>query len=419
MNRPFLPQSRTDSLAESVADSLAESPDHSLARSLPLAAPPAPPATAEDQPHGWTWQMKHAIRDQRQLLAAVGLAGHAQPATGLGRHVPASGVASGLASDLAAALPAETEFPCFVPPALLQRIVPGNPADPILRQVLPVAEETADAATPGYSRDPLAEFAAGVAAVERLEQGATLESPTASEALAPRQWIQKYSGRALLITTGACGVHCRYCFRRHFPYPAAPQQRTRWQPWLEPIAADPTIQEVILSGGDPLVLSDVSLERLLNGLRAIPHVRWLRIHSRMPVVIPQRVTRDFVELFPDFAAKVMVIHANHAQELDDEVAAAIARLRAAGFQVLNQAVLLRGVNDSVEALEGLCRRLVDCGVVPYYLHQLDRVQGAAHFEVTQAEGLQLLEALRRRLPGHAVPRYVQEIPGQPYKTVLA
>jgi EF-P beta-lysylation protein EpmB len=214
-------------------------------------------------------------------------------------------------------------------------------------------------------------------------------------------------------------VHCRYCFRRHFPYPAAPQQRTRWQPWLEPIAADSTIQEVILSGGDPLVLSDGSLERLLSGLRAIPHVRWLRIHSRMPVVIPQRVTREFVELFPAFSAKIMVIHANHAQELDDEVAAAIERLRIAGFQVLNQAVLLRGVNDSVEALEGLCRRLVDCGVVPYYLHQLDRVQGAAHFEVEPAVGLRLLEALRRRLPGHAVPRYVQEIPGQPYKAVLA
>ncbi len=407
MNRPFLPHSQTDSLDQAL--------DHSLPQSLPRAAQPAEPGTPEDDSRGWTWQMKHAIRDHRQLLAAVGLAGHAQPAAGLGRHVPAVGTTS----DSVAALPAEIEFPCFVPPALLQRIVPGNPADPILRQVLPVAEETADVATPGYSRDPLAEFASGVAAAERLEPGAALDLPLAVETPAPRQWIQKYSGRALLITTGACGVHCRYCFRRHFPYPAAPQQRTRWQPWLEPIAADPTIQEVILSGGDPLVLSDVSLERLLNGLRAIPHVRWLRIHSRMPVVIPQRVTRDFVELFPDFAAKVMVIHANHAQELDDEVAAAIERLRAAGFQVLNQAVLLRGVNDSVEALEGLCRRLVDCGVVPYYLHQLDRVQGAAHFEVTQAEGLQLLEGLRRRLPGHAVPRYVQEIPGQPYKTVLA
>jgi KamA family protein len=188
---------------------------------------------------------------------------------------------------------------------------------------------------------------------------------------------------------------------------------------LQPIAADRTISEVILSGGDPLVLSDRSLERLAQGLRAIPHVRWLRIHSRMPVVIPQRVTDAWLELWHGFAAKTMVIHANHANELDDRVARAVAMLRDGGFQVLNQAVLLRGVNDTVQALADLSRRLIDCGVTPYYLHQLDRVSGASHFEVPVAEGLQMVDQLRQQLPGYAVPRYVQEIPGELSKRVLA
>ncbi len=328
--------------------------------------------------------MKNAIRDSRRLLSALGLP-----------NVASEG------------LTGEASFPTFVPPALLSRIQSGNPADPILRQVLPVSAEEDPSIQAGFSPDPLAEFLPGSTAA--TEQGG----------VPSQKWIKKYQGRALLITTGACGVHCRYCFRRHYPYPAAPQQQTRWQPWLDPIIQDPSISEVILSGGDPLVLSDTSLERLIRGLQAIPHVRWLRIHSRMPVVIPQRITPELLQILSGFEARVMVIHANHAQEIDDQVAQAVQKMREQGFQVLNQAVLLRGVNDSLAALETLSRRLVSCGVVPYYLHQLDRVAGAAHFEVSVEEGRRLIEQLRQRLPGHAVPRYVQEIPGRPYKTILA
>jgi EF-P beta-lysylation protein EpmB len=331
-------------------------------------------------------QMKRAIRDSHQLVSAVGLA------DSLG--------------DSVIALP---RFPTFVPPSLLARIQSGNPDDPILRQVLPLIAEDDSQAQDGFLTDPLAEF--------RLAAESSDSSGPAPNR--QHQWIKKYHGRALLITTGACGVHCRYCFRRHFPYPAAPQQRTRWQPWLEPIAADASIREVILSGGDPLVLSDASLERLCRGLREIPHVRWIRIHSRMPVVIPQRVTAELLSLFEGFTSKTMVIHANHAQELDESVARAVADLRTSGFHVLNQAVLLKGVNDSVSALADLSCRLIECGVTPYYLHQLDRVRGAAHFEVPLAHGLELITQLRNQLPGYAIPRYVQEIPGQPSKTVLA
>ncbi len=330
--------------------------------------------------------MKQAIRNADQLLAAVGLS-----------HLIADTVA------------ANSKFPTFVPPALLTRIQPGDPFDPILRQVLPLTVEVDPQVQAGFSTDPLEEFRA-------LPDG---EVGDAELPGSERKWIKKYHGRALLITTGACGVNCRYCFRRHFPYPSAPQQRTRWQPWLEPIAADPSIREVILSGGDPLVLSDESLERLMVGLRQIPHVKWLRIHSRMPVVIPQRITPALLALFDGFAAKSIVIHANHANELDEAVARAVSELRGSGFNVLNQAVLLRGVNDSVEALAQLSCRLIEIGVTPYYLHQLDRVQGAAHFEVPIERGLQLITELRHQLPGYAVPRYVQEIPNRPSKTVLA
>lgn len=354
--------------------------------SLPLSSIADATERIVDSETSWTEQMKRAIRDSHQLLAAVGL--------------------SPDRDDSVARAP---KFPTFVPPALLARIRPGDPFDPILRQVLPLAAEDDPSVQAGFTTDPLAEFPA----LPTDSDASPQSSPS------QRTWIQKYQGRALLITTGACGVHCRYCFRRHFPYPSAPQQVTRWQPWLDPIMADPTVREVILSGGDPLVLSDASLERLMVGLREIPHVRWLRIHSRMPVVIPQRITPALLSLFSGFSAKTMVIHANHAHELDEQVARALADLRDRGFIVLNQAVLLRGVNDSVEALADLSCRLIDCGVTPYYLHQLDRVRGAAHFEVPVERGLQLITELRRRLPGYAIPRYVQEIPGQPSKTILA
>ncbi len=199
--------------------------------------------------------------------------------------------------------------------------------------------------------------------------------------------LQKYSGRALLVTTGACAVHCRYCFRRHYPYGEAPKSLAAWEPALAELAADRSLHEVLLSGGDPLVLVDEFLAQLAERLAGIAHLRRLRIHTRLPIVIPERVCDELLNwLTGTRLTPIVVVHANHAAELDENVAGALARLVDAGIVVLNQAVLLRGVNDSVGALAALCERLVDLRVIPYYLHALDPVAGAAHFEVPEHEG---------------------------------
>lgn len=288
------------------------------------------------------------------------------------------------------------DFAVFVPPAYLKRIRMGDPGDPLLRQVLPVGEE--QAVVEGYSRDPVG------------DASATLQAGV----------LQKYARRALLITTGACAVHCRYCFRRHFPYEQSPHSEAAWDQALASIAADETIREVILSGGDPLMLVDERLAMLTKKIAAIAHVTRLRIHTRLPIMVPSRIGDELLEwLTTGQLTPVMVIHANHAQELDDEVAAAMARLQQAGVMLLNQAVLLRGVNDSADAQAALSDRLIAIGVVPYYLHQLDRVAGAAHFEVPIDEGIRIVAALRTRLPGYAVPKYVQEVAGELSKVTLA
>jgi EF-P beta-lysylation protein EpmB len=287
-------------------------------------------------------------------------------------------------------------FPVFAPEGYIARMRHGDPDDPLLRQVLPLSEECA--AAPGFVRDPVDDESA---------------------ATAPGV-LRKYSGRVLLVTTGACAVHCRYCFRRHYPYETAPRGILAWQPALAQIAADRSIREVILSGGDPLNLVDEQLAALVQSLAQIPHLARLRIHTRLPVVIPERVCRAMLRwLTSTRLTPVVVIHANHAAELDASVAAAVRRIADAGAVLLNQSVLLRGVNDRLEALVDLSERLVDLRVIPYYLHQLDRVAGAAHFEVPLERGVQLIEQLRRKLPGYAVPRYVQERAGEPSKSVLA
>jgi len=273
---------------------------------------------------------------------------------------------------------------------------PGDARDPLLRQVLPLEEEQTSPA--GYSPDPVGDRAA-----------------TRSPGL-----LHKYHSRVLMVTTGACAVHCRYCFRRHFPYSQGPRSPEDWLPAIEQIAADGTLREVILSGGDPLTLVDSHLAELVARLAEIPHLKRLRVHTRLPIMIPERVTEELVDwLRGTRLTPVMIIHANHAAELDHSVATAIARLADAGIPLLNQSVLLRGVNDTVDALTELSERLVDLRVFPYYLHQLDRVLGAAHFEVPEAEGRKLMSQLRRRLPGYAVPRYVRERAGEAHKTVLA
>jgi EF-P beta-lysylation protein EpmB len=223
-----------------------------------------------------------------------------------------------------------------------------------------------------------------------------------------------------MVTTGACAVHCRYCFRRHFPYQLAPRSLAQWEPAIEQIERDSSVREVILSGGDPLTLVDPLLRRLTCRLAEIPHLRRLRVHTRLPIVIPQRVTAELLAwLAGSRLTPVVVVHVNHPAEIDEPVATALARLIDAGVPVMNQTVLLRGVNDDADVMAELCEQLVDLRVLPYYLHQTDRVAGAGHFDVPVELGRQIIAALQSRLPGYAVPRYVQEVAGKMYKVPLS
>jgi EF-P beta-lysylation protein EpmB len=290
---------------------------------------------------------------------------------------------------------AATLFSLLVPHSYLARMTVGDPLDPLLRQVLPIDAEADDVT--GFTSDALDEVDAH---------------------LAPGL-LQKYAGRALLIAAGACAVHCRYCFRRHYPYGDEPRQLRDWEPAFAALAADESIHEVLLSGGDPLMLSDTRLSALIDRLEAIPHLRRLRIHTRLPIVLPSRVTEQFVDrLLVSRLTPIVVVHANHPAEVVADCADALRTLVRSGITTLNQAVLLRGVNDDADVLAELCERLIDPGVLPYYLHQLDRVQGTAHFEVSEDRGRELVAALRRRLPGFAVPQYVREIPGASHKVPL-
>jgi len=314
------------------------------------------------------------VRDPRELLGMLGL----------------DALASTI-SDAAAA-----QFPLRVPRGFVARMRHGDPHDPLLRQVLPILDE--DLVVPGFTLDAVGDAAA--------RRGGGV--------------IHKYNGRALLIATGSCAVHCRYCFRRHFPYAEDTAAAAGWFDAVEILRADASIHEVILSGGDPLSLADHKLAELTDALRGIAHIRRLRIHTRLPVVLPERVDAGLLAWLRGLPWPVaMVVHANHGNEFDASVDAALAGLRAAGVTLLNQAVLLRGVNDSFAALANLCERGYVAGVLPYYLHQLDRVSGAAHFEVDDARALALHARLAARLPGYLVPQLVREVAGQPGKTPLA
>lgn len=286
-------------------------------------------------------------------------------------------------------------FPLLVPRGLAGLMRRGDPDDPLLRQVLPVRAEL-DAAA-GFGPDPLAEQAA-------CSEGGLL---------------RKYHGRALLVASDACAVHCRYCFRRHFPYAALPS-RQRLDAALTELAAAEDVQELILSGGDPLLLDDDALGDLLARLAAMPRLRRIRVHSRLPVVLPSRVTPALCHLLGTQPQRgVLVIHANHPTELGAAAAEALAMLRNAGVTLLNQSVLLRGVNDDVGCLAALSERLFDCGVLPYYLHQLDPVAGAAHFAVSDARARALDKALRACMPGYLTPLLVRELPGAASKLPLS
>ncbi|WP_444939594.1 EF-P beta-lysylation protein EpmB [Microbulbifer sp. JMSA002] len=290
---------------------------------------------------------------------------------------------------------ANNKFALRVPRPFLRRIRPADPNDPLLLQVLPGAAELEVVA--GYSADPLKE----------------------AEANPLPGVVHKYHGRLLFITAGQCAVNCRYCFRREFPYGDNHLNRKQWSAALDYVRAHTELREVILSGGDPLVLNDRQLGWLAGELAQIPHLNKLRVHSRVPIVAPSRITDEMLSWFSQSRLKpVLVLHCNHANEIDAEVRGALLRLREAGVTLLNQAVLLRGVNDSCEALEALSETLFDASVLPYYLHQLDRVNGAAHFEVSDSVAVEIVEQLRRRLPGYLVPKLVREVPGVASKSPI-
>jgi EF-P beta-lysylation protein EpmB len=291
--------------------------------------------------------------------------------------------------------PLVRQFPVRVPAPYLAKIKKGDPEDPLLQQVFPDIAEANEA--PGYSADPLQESA------HNPQPGI----------------LHKYKGRALLIATSSCAVHCRYCFRRHFPYSDNPPGKEGWKTSLDYIRQDTSIQEVIFSGGDPLTLPDSYLQWYLYEISTIPHVTRIRLHTRLPVMIPQRINKRLCELLENSRFQtILVLHSNHPQELDDDTNSACQALKAAGVTLLNQSVLLRGVNDDADTLIRLSERLFADGVMPYYLHLMDRVEGGAHFTVSDHDAGRLLAAMQQNLPGYLVPKLVREEPGKKSKTVV-
>ena len=321
----------------------------------------------------WQRAMAEAITDPHELCAALEL----DPALVVPAHAAAR------------------SFRLRVPRGFLARMEKGNPRDPLLLQVLPVGAELAP--MPGFDRDPVGDL----------------------DSVAARGLLHKYHGRALLVATGACAIHCRYCFRRHYPYAEQSALHEGWSEAIEALRREASIEELILSGGDPLSLSDRRLRALTGELLRVPHLRRLRIHTRLPVVLPERVDGELLAWLGDMPwQKVMVLHVNHAREIDDAVARACRDLAGAGVTLLNQSVLLAGVNDCAATLQDLSEALFSIGVLPYYLHLLDRVAGAAHFDVSDERALALHAALLSTLPGYLVPRLVREIPGAASKTAV-
>jgi EF-P beta-lysylation protein EpmB len=329
---------------------------------------------------GWQQELAEAVRDPLELLSLLGLS----PAD-LGPSIHAAGLEA-----------AARDFPLRVPRGFVARMRHGDPHDPLLRQVLaaPVELEPAE----GYVHDP-------------LEEAAARHAPGL---------LQKYAARVLLVATGACAVHCRYCFRRHYDYGAdVDDGQPRWSAALEEIAASPDVEEVILSGGDPLSLGNPRFAALLERLAQVPHLTRLRLHTRTPIVLPSRVDEGLLALLAPWRERlVVVVHANHPNEIDADVTAALRALGEHSTAVLNQSVLLAGVNDDAAVLGQLSKRLFAAGTLPYYLHQLDRVAGAAHFAVEDATALALHARLLATLPGYLVPKLVRENAGASSKTPL-
>ena len=337
------------------------------------ASPPRAQYAAAPAAPRWQQLWRESVTDAHELLDLLDLGGRA------GELLPT----------------ADTGFPLRVPRGFIARMRAGDANDPLLLQVLPRAAE--NTVVSGFGTDAVGDLAA------RVGHGV----------------LHKYEGRALLIATGSCAVNCRYCFRRHFPYAEQTAAANRWTEALERLRADPSLTEAILSGGDPLALSTPKLAEFTDQLASLPQIARLRIHTRLPVVLPERVDAELLAWLGALPwPTAVVLHVNHPNEIDAGVERACAALRAAGVTLLNQSVLLAGVNDDADTLQALSERLFAAGVLPYYLHQLDRVAGAAHFAVPDARALDLVADLRRRLSGYLVPRLVREIPGQPGKTPL-
>ncbi|CAH0524446.1 EF-P beta-lysylation protein EpmB [Vibrio hippocampi] len=320
----------------------------------------------------WLKQLANAISDPYQLLEQL--------------QIDATPWETGLR--------ARRLFPMRVPQSFVDRMEKGNPNDPLLRQVLPLSEEFE--VHDGYSQDPLEE----------------------QDSVVPGL-LHKYQSRALMIVKGGCAVNCRYCFRRHFPYQDNKGGKTQWQQALDYIANQPAINEVILSGGDPLMAKDHELAWLMQRIEQIPHINTIRVHTRLPVVIPQRITEELVQLFAQTRLNVVLVtHINHANEVNRELAASIDKLKEVGVTVLNQGVLLKGVNDDVESQIELSHTLFNSGILPYYLHVLDKVQGAAHFYVSDQQAKAIMQGLLERVSGYLVPKLTREEGGRKSKTPL-
>ena len=321
----------------------------------------------------WQQQLAQAITDPLELLNLLGLD----------------------ASDFPMSQQAGEHFQLKLPRAYVNKIEQGNPNDPLLLQVMATAAELNS--HDGYNSDPVGDLAA----------------------MPVPGLLHKYHGRVLLITTGACAIHCRYCFRRHFPYADNHSAKNQWQDALSYIQQNTDVSEVILSGGDPLILSDSKLEQLISQLEAIDHVKTLRIHSRIPVSLPSRITDQLITTLASSKLQIcMVIHANHANEIMAEEQNALRHLHQAGITLLNQSVLLKGINDSSVILSDLSHRLFESKTLPYYLHLLDPVQGASHFHVDEKRAMKLVEDLRNTLPGYLVPKLVKETAGEQSKSPL-
>ncbi|RUO63494.1 EF-P beta-lysylation protein EpmB [Pseudidiomarina insulisalsae] len=320
----------------------------------------------------WQLELAKAIRSPAELGTALNL-----PADWVARHSTAREL-----------------FPLMVTRHFVNLMQPGDPDDPLLRQVMPHADEFIDA--PGFVTDPLAE--------QTNQQPALLH---------------KYRSRVLVILRGGCAINCRYCFRRHFPYADHHFGRQQRSQLLDYLRSDSSINEVILSGGDPLLATDAQLASLLTDLEQLPQLKRVRIHSRLPVVLPERLTDALARRLHESPLQaLLVLHANHPHEVDHKLQKALKRWAGYDITLLNQSVLLKGINDNAEVLAQLNEVLFEARVLPYYLHQLDKVKGASHFAVTDAEALQIAEQLRVLLPGFLVPRLVREVAGEPSKTPL-